>query len=148
LALFVAITLAAAAGEEVGWRGYALPQLQRRFSPLSATLILAGLWWLWHLQFFVTESALGPGYLTYLVEVGSVAIVLTWLYNRSGGSILLVAIWHAIYNFVSVTPAVTVLLVALIVVQGLLLAILELRAQRRAGSVLTGHVSPVTTSAG
>lgn len=42
-------------------------------------------------------------------------IMLTWLYNRSGGSILLVAIWHATYNFVSVTPAASALLVALIV---------------------------------
>jgi len=102
-------------------------------------LILAALWWLWHLQFFITESALGPGYITYLVEVTSVAIILTWLYNRSGGSILLVAVWHATYNFASVTPMVTFILVALIVAQGALLAILELAAGRRGGSVLTGR---------
>ena len=138
VALFVVITLASSVGEEVGWRGYALPQLQRRFNPLSATLILAPLWWLWHLQFFVTESTLGPGYVAYLVEVTSVAIILTWLYNRSGGSILLVAVWHATYNFASVTPAVTAVLVALIVIQGVLLAILELVARRRGASVMTG----------
>ena len=60
IGVFAAITLAAAIGEEVGWRGFALPRLQRRFSPLIATLILASLWWLWHLQFFFAELTLWP----------------------------------------------------------------------------------------
>ena len=103
---FAAITLAAAIGEEAGWRGFALPRLQRRFSPLIATLILAPLWWLWHLQFFIAELTLGPGYLGYLPLVTCIAIILTWLYNRTGGSLLLVIVWHGLVNFVSVTAAV------------------------------------------
>ena len=106
IGVFAAITLAAAIGEEVGWRGFALPRLQRRFSPLIATLILAPLWWLWHLQFFVAELTLGPGYLGYLPLVTCIAIILTWLYNRTGGSLLLVIVWHGLVNFVSVTAAV------------------------------------------
>jgi NAD(P)-dependent dehydrogenase (short-subunit alcohol dehydrogenase family) len=46
-----------ALGEETGWRGYALPQLQRRFSPLTSSLIIAVLWFGWHLpQFFVIAT--------------------------------------------------------------------------------------------
>ena len=51
-------------GEETGWRGYALPQLQRRYSPLASSLILAVLWFGWHLpQFFLiaTYRDFGPG---------------------------------------------------------------------------------------
>jgi uncharacterized protein len=61
--VFLLITLVGSLGEETGWRGYALPQLQRRFSPLTATLILAPLWFLWHLpQFAViaTYRDFGP----------------------------------------------------------------------------------------
>ena len=47
-------------GEETGWRGYALPQLQKRFSPLTSTLILAGFWAGWHIpQFFALHSYKG-----------------------------------------------------------------------------------------
>lgn len=137
--VFLLITLVGSLGEETGWRGYALPQLQRRFSPLTATLILAPLWFLWHLpQFAViaTYRDFGPaGYVGMFLGLTCGAIVLTWLYNRSGGSILLVIIWHGAYNFVSGTQAATGMLVAivstLIMVQGIILVVLELRARHR-----------------
>ena len=57
LAGVLLIIFAGAVGEETGWRGYALPQLQRRFSPLASSLILAGLWFGWHLpQFWVIAT--------------------------------------------------------------------------------------------
>jgi uncharacterized protein len=137
--VFLLITFVGSLGEETGWRGYALPQLQRRFSPLTATLILAPLWFLWHLpQFAViaTYRDFGPaGYVGMFLGLTCGAIVLTWLYNRSGGSILLVIVWHGAHNFVGATQAATGMLAAiistLIMVQGIILAVLELRARHR-----------------
>jgi membrane protease YdiL (CAAX protease family) len=127
-----------AVGEETGWRGYALPQLQRRFSPLASSLILAVLWFGWHLpQFFVIATYRDSSPVQYVgmfLGLACGAVVLTWLYNRSGGSILLVAIWHGLYNFVSGTQAATGILAAvvstLVMIQGVVLIILELRARR------------------
>jgi CAAX protease family protein len=130
---------AGALGEETGWRGYALPQLQRRFSPLASSLILAGLWFGWHLPQFVviaTYRDFAPaGYVGMFLGLACGAVVLTWLYNRSGGSILLVAVWHGLYNLVSGTQAATGMLAAvvstLIMIQGIVLIVLEVRARRR-----------------
>ena len=94
-------------GEETGWRGYVQPALQRRHSPLVATLGVAAIWAVWHLPMFLVLGSFrsfGPGTLVgWCIGLLSGAVVLAWLYNRSGGSILLVAVWHAGYNLVSAT---------------------------------------------
>jgi membrane protease YdiL (CAAX protease family) len=87
-------------GEESGWRGYALPRLQRGRSALSATLLLWLLWAFWHLPmfFYRYEATMVAGFATGLLAG---AITLTWLYNSTGGSILAVAVWHGAFNFVT-----------------------------------------------
>lgn len=95
--------LTAGFGEEGGWRGYALPKLQSHMSALSATLILTLLWVGWHLPRFLYYGGymeLGFSVLP-LVAHGflALAIVLTWLYNSTRGSILMVALFHGGYNF-------------------------------------------------
>ncbi len=144
------ITFVGALGEETGWRGYALPQLQRRFSPLTSSLILAVVWFLWHLpQFFVIAAYrdFSPvQYVGMLLGLFCGAVILTWLYNRSGGSILLVIIWHGLYNFVSGTQAATGLLAAvvttLVMAQGVVLIVLEVRARRRGRPSVLGPPQP------
>lgn len=135
-----------ALGEETGWRGYALPQLQRRFSPLASSLIIAVLWFGWHLpQFFVIASyrnSTPVQYVGFFLGLTCGAVILTWLYNRSGGSILLVAIWHGLYNFVSGTQAATGMLAAvvttLIMIQAVVLIVLELQARRHGRPSILG----------
>ena len=135
------LLVAAGLGEETGWRGYALPQLQRRFSPLASSLILAVLWFGWHLpQFFLIASYrdFSPvQYVGMFLDLACGAIVLTWLYNRSGGSILLVAVWHGLYNLVGGTQAATGMLAAvisiLIMIQAAVLIVLEMRARAAGG---------------
>jgi membrane protease YdiL (CAAX protease family) len=87
-------------GEETGWRGFALPRLQKGRSALAATIILWVLWALWHLPlfFYLYDATILVGFLLGLLAG---AIVFTWLYNSSGGSVLLVAVWHAAFNFVT-----------------------------------------------
>jgi len=157
LAGVLLLIFAGALGEETGWRGYALPQLQRRFSPLASSLILAVVWFGWHLpQFWViaTYREFAPvQYVGMLCGLACGSVVLTWLYNRSGGSILLVAVWHGLYNFVGATQAATGILAAvvstLIMIQGVVLIVLEVRARRRGRPSVLGaaRVPPARTLA-
>jgi len=89
-----------ALGEEIGWRGYALPRLQTRMSALSASLILAPIWALWHLPLWLTGA---PGrtpliYAGFVVSAFGLSVLLTWVYNSTGGSLLLVVLLHGTIN--------------------------------------------------
>ena len=77
--------------EELGWRGFALPRLQQRYSPLTANLVLAGAVVVWHLRLVVA------GDLPPVALIGTVAATLLfgWLYNSTNGSLLLVYLFHA-----------------------------------------------------
>lgn len=86
-------------GEEAGWRGFALPELQRRFSPLVSTLILTLFWALWHLPLFLYRSgytSMGAAEIVgWFASLLTGSILLTWLFNSSRGSILVCAVFHA-----------------------------------------------------
>ena len=95
-------------GEEVGWRGFALPRLQSRTSALRASLLLAVGWAGWHVPLFAFSSGLsnlgvaGAGGWFMSVVLGS--ILLTWLFNSSGGSIGAVALFHAALDIFISSP--------------------------------------------
>ena len=89
-----------ALGEEIGWRGYALPRLQAGRSALGASLILGVIWALWHLPLWLTGA---PGrtlilYAAFVVSVIALSVILTWVYNSTGGSLLMVVLLHATQN--------------------------------------------------
>lgn len=94
-------------GEETGWRGFALQRLQKDHGAFSATMILAGFWALWHLPQFFYVYELSIALIGWLIGLFAGAVVLTWLYNSSGESILMVALWHACFNFVSASTSET-----------------------------------------
>jgi uncharacterized protein len=87
--------------EETGWRGFALPRLQERRGPLVGTAVLAMVWALWHLPNLLFGGWTGASYALWLVGTLAVAFVYTWLFNNTGGSILLVALLHAAINMSS-----------------------------------------------
>jgi len=105
--------------EEIGWRGFALPRLQRLYGPLVGTLVLGALWGLWHLPLFLVPSWDTPhGSLLdialFVIVAVSIAIVITWVFNNTKDSVLLAILAHGSINSAAVsmyalfpTPAVT-----------------------------------------
>jgi uncharacterized protein len=93
--------------EEVGWRGYLLDRLQLRWNALVATLIIAVIWWSWHLPLFALPGyfdAFGrdtPHPLDFLAALVPAAILYTWVYNNTGRSVLAVILFHFLQNFSS-----------------------------------------------
>ncbi len=87
-------------GEEIGWRGYVLPRLQEKHGALLASLIIGVLWGFWHLPEFWMKSNFHsqiPLVLFILQDI-ALSIVLTWLYNGTGKSLLIVNLFHAASN--------------------------------------------------
>ena len=82
--------------EEFGWRGVALPLLQRRLAPLWAGLVLGLIWGTWHLPAFFLSGTPQSAWGVMPFFIGSVclSVILTPLFNASGGSILLAVIYH------------------------------------------------------
>jgi len=90
--------------EEAGWRGFALPRLQKKYSALKSSLILGVLWACWHIPFYFE-----PGYAEkgmplpiFMVVVTALSILFTWIFNNSGGSLLLTMLAHLFFNCSSV----------------------------------------------
>ena len=88
--------------EEGGWRGLALPRLQRLHGPLVGTLILGILWACWHLPlFWVTVWGTPPTILNMVLYFPSVifmTIVFTWVFNNTKGSILIAILLHTSFD--------------------------------------------------
>lgn len=96
---FLFILLFIGLGEEPGWRGFALPQLQTKYSPLIASLILAPLWALWHLPLIGNEFP-WPIVPAFVLSVFGATFMLTWVFNGTKGSVLLPMLFHATVNTV------------------------------------------------
>jgi len=85
--------------EEYGWRGFALPHLLKRRNALVSSLIIALFWTLWHIP--ISPMLKNPSFLAlFLLEVIPVTVFFSWLYINSRGSILLVVLYHLVYNTV------------------------------------------------
>ena len=88
------------AGEEVGWRGYALPRLTARIGLGKASLVLGVVWACWHLPFFFMPGVdkSGQSFPLYLVQVTALSVAMAFLFWRAGGSLLPVMLLHAAVN--------------------------------------------------
>jgi membrane protease YdiL (CAAX protease family) len=86
--------------EELGWRGFALPMLQRRFSALTASVILGVIWGVWHLPSFYISGMNQTNFAIPAFILGTVAlaILMTVVYNGTGGSVLLACFIHWLHN--------------------------------------------------
>jgi membrane protease YdiL (CAAX protease family) len=89
-------------GEEGGWRGYALPQLQSKYSAMRATIFLTIGWLGWHIPtFFYRYHLSAPMLVGFTLGLFAGAICMTFLYNYTMGSLLAVSCWHFTFNLVS-----------------------------------------------
>ncbi len=90
-------------GEEVGWRGFALPHLLARRPALWSALVVGAVWALWHLPNFLL-----PGYphrelpfAAFFLTVVAYSVLFTWLHARTRGSLLIAVVFHAALNLFS-----------------------------------------------
>lgn len=88
-------------GEEFGWRGFALPRLLRRWHPLAVALILGAIWWAWHLPtfFILTLSQSQLSIPVFLLNSLALSVIMTWLYQRTRGDLLLMILVHLAANY-------------------------------------------------
>jgi membrane protease YdiL (CAAX protease family) len=96
-------------GEEVGWRGYALPRLGARMGLGWGSILLGALWAAWHLPLFYLPGAdtYGQSFPLYLTQVSGISVAIAWLWARAQGSLLLTMLMHAaVNNTKEIVPAV------------------------------------------
>jgi uncharacterized protein len=109
LPLFLLIlTLTDGLGEELAWRGFALPRMLTRYNALVASLVLGVIWALWHLPLLWTE---GNGMFhqpvwLLLLDVTAKSVLFTWVFLHTRGSVLIAMLFHGATNLFLVSPDV------------------------------------------
>jgi len=88
------------AGEEIGWRGYALPRLAARWGLARASLVLGVIWAAWHLPLFYVRwsDTWQQSFVVFTLQVTAVSVAFAWLWERTGRSLLLPMVLHASVN--------------------------------------------------
>lgn len=96
----IVISTPGQAGEEIGWRGYALPRLATRFGFARGSLLLGVIWACWHLPLFFIPGIdkSGQSLPVYLLQVTALSVALAWLYVHTNGSLLLLMLMHSAVN--------------------------------------------------
>jgi uncharacterized protein len=94
-------------GEEIGWRGFAMPRLVERHGALKATLLLSALWGVWHVPMFICQRFTAPQVVEGVLFIAIGNVFFSWFFLRSGGRLLVAVLLHAgvaLNNFLAVLP--------------------------------------------
>jgi uncharacterized protein len=133
-------------GEEIGWRGFALPRLQGRYSALVASSVLSLLWAGWHIPLLISNESYRQmgvfGLFGWFLSLWIGSVLLTWLFNGSGGSVLIVAVFHTLLDVSTIGhgPMVANIVGALVTVWGIAaLVISGADCLSRAGKIVVGN---------
>ena len=99
-AMVVATIFGGPLGEEIGWRGYALPRLAIRFGLARASVLLGLIWACWHLPVFFIPGLdqYGQSFPVYVLQVTALSVAMAWLYGHTNGSLLLAILMHSAVN--------------------------------------------------
>jgi membrane protease YdiL (CAAX protease family) len=103
-------------GEEIGWRGFALPRLQARRTAFDASVLLGVIWGLWHIplyfvqgtgQFETLRAGTDPAFAIggFVGWTIGLSVLFTWLFNQTRGSLLVMMLFHAAVNLSVFLPA-------------------------------------------
>jgi len=134
----LAITLIIGPVEEFGWRGVALPLLQRRFAPLWSALILGAFWGLWHAPAFLLSGTKQASWSfpAFVIGVLALAVIVTPMFNAARGSILIAGLFHFQVNG-PVWPDAQPWDTLVYVVAAILVVVLNRKTMLRRGSGVT-----------
>ncbi|MBN2321196.1 MAG: CPBP family intramembrane metalloprotease [Acidobacteria bacterium] len=108
LVIFVVVLMFAGFGEEIGWRGYALPRMLSESQLFPASLAMGFLWSVWHAPLFLLSSTVqhqvlsGRGIMLFLAFGICFSILFTWLYTTTGGSLFMAILFHSVFDFASI----------------------------------------------
>jgi membrane protease YdiL (CAAX protease family) len=103
-------------GEELGWRGFALPRLQQRRTALTSSIFLGLIWGLWHIPLYfvpgtgqheILRSGTSPGFAIggFVGWTIGLSVLFTWLFNKTRGSLIVVILFHAAINLAAFLPS-------------------------------------------
>ena len=132
---FIFALSAEGVGGEGGWRGFALERLQQKYTPLAASIVIGIFWALCHLPIVTIRGFDAVELSAFMATVMSLSIILTWFYNRTKGSLLIVAVVHCLFdavdavysrNFVALLPRkefMTAFMAVLVVTAVILIAV-------------------------
>jgi len=98
---FITTLIAGPFTEEPAWRGFFLPRLQTKYSPLVASLIIGVTWWGWHLPLMLSDPTGQRPPLQFLALTLAFSILYTWIYNNAKASLLLIALVHGVTNTIA-----------------------------------------------
>lgn len=98
--VFLYVFIFTALGEEIGWRGYALPRLLTHFTPFTSSLILGLVWAFWHLPLFWMAGNFHQQLplVWFLLQVLGSTFLYTWIFKHTGGSLLMALFFHTSSN--------------------------------------------------
>jgi len=98
--VFLLVLFFSVLGEEIGWRGFALPWLQKRYSAFQSSLFLGLIWTLWHLPLFWIPGDFHQQLplVWFLIQTVSITFLYTWMFNATRGSLLIILLLHAASN--------------------------------------------------
>lgn len=121
-------------GGEAGWRGFALDRLQQKHTPLAASIMVGAFWALAHLSIVTIRGFDAWEISSFMATVMGLSVILTWFYNRTKGSLLVVAVVHCLFdavdaafsrNYVAIVPQkefMTAFMVVLVITAVMLIA--------------------------
>ncbi|OOM77592.1 type II CAAX endopeptidase family protein [Clostridium sp. BL-8] len=99
--LLVILIFGGPLGEELGWRGFLLPTLQKKYTPLLSGIMVGVIWTCWHIPMFLFHIEGYDNFIIYLLQTISLSIIYTWIYNGVRGSLLIPILYHCIDDFIA-----------------------------------------------